>query len=77
LMTNSEELAAAINKGSDTAVIKEVAMRTGMKTLHQDSILKCQEGVSTVLESISTVPPDMGVAVELEQTAAEKEAAAS
>jgi type IV pilus assembly protein PilB len=52
-------------------------MRTGMKTLHQDSILKCQEGVSTVLESISTVPPDMGVAVELEQTAAEKEAAAS
>ena len=75
LMTNSDELASAINKGSDTAIIKDVAMRTGMKTLHQDSMLKCREGVSTVLESISTVPPDMGVAVELEAPAGKEEEA--
>jgi type IV pilus assembly protein PilB len=30
-----------------------------MKTLHQDSLLKVQEGLSTLEEAIATVPPDM------------------
>lgn len=61
LMANSEELTAAINDNKETAELKRVAMATGMKTLHQDSMLKVSEGTSTLLESLSTVPPDHGV----------------
>ena len=42
-----------------TSVIKQIAMKNNMKTLHQDSMLKVQQGVTTMEESISTVPPDM------------------
>jgi type IV pilus assembly protein PilB len=59
LMRNSDELTRAINNGADTAELKAVAMRNGMRTLHQDSMLKVAEHTSTVLEGISTVPPDM------------------
>lgn len=59
LMTNSEELTRAINEGRETATIKEVAMRNGMKTLHQDSMLKVKEQTSTILEALSNVPPDL------------------
>lgn len=59
LMRNNEELTRTINLGSETAVIKRVAMDTGMKTLHQDSMLKVKEGVTSIIEAISTVPPDM------------------
>lgn len=59
LMRNNEELTKAINNGAETATLKRIAMRTGMKTLHQDSMLKVKEGVSTIIEAISNVPPDM------------------
>lgn len=59
LMTNNEELTKAINEGAETDVIKRIAMRTGMKTLHQDTMLKVKEGVTTVLEALANVPPDM------------------
>lgn len=59
LMTNNEELTKAINEGAETDVIKRIAMRTGMKTLHQDTMLKVREGVTTVLEALANVPPDM------------------
>lgn len=59
LMQNSDELVRAINEGRETADLKRIAMATGMYTLHQDSMLKVTEGVSTILESVSTVPPDM------------------
>ena len=64
LMTNSEELTRGLNEGAETAELKRIAMRNGMRTLHQDSILKVKEGTSTVLEAISNVPPDM---IKLEQ----------
>lgn len=72
LMQNSEELTRAINENKETADLKRIAMRTGMYTLHQDSILKVTEGVSTVLEALGNVPPDMihteeGVAEEQSQ----------
>lgn len=70
LMRNTEELTRAINSASETAQLKRIAMRTGMKTLHQDSILKVKEGVTTIIEALSNVPPDM----ELAQAAAEKTA---
>jgi len=34
-------------------------MKSGMKTLHQDSLIKVKEGLSTLAEALSTVPQDM------------------
>jgi type IV pilus assembly protein PilB len=59
LMTISEELIEAINKGKEAAEIKKIAMANGMKTLHQDSMLKVVEGLTTMEESLCTVPPDL------------------
>ncbi|MBI3887113.1 MAG: Flp pilus assembly complex ATPase component TadA [Opitutae bacterium] len=59
LMTNSEELTEAINKEVEVADLKRVAMRNGMKTLHQDSILKVFMGLTTLEEALSNVPPDL------------------
>jgi type IV pilus assembly protein PilB len=59
LMTNSEELTEAINKEVEVADLKRVAMKTGMKTLHQDSMLKVKIGLTTIDEALSNVPPDL------------------
>lgn len=59
LMLNNEHITRAINQRVETAEIKRIAMRTGMKTLHQDSMLKVKEGTSTMIESLGNVPPDM------------------
>jgi len=59
LMLNSEELTAGINKEIETAELKRIAMRTGMKTLHQDSMLKVKMGITTMEEALSNVPPDL------------------
>lgn len=67
LMPTNKELVEAINKEAETAVLKQIAMRNKMKTLHQDSMLKVKEGVTTMEESISTVPPDMELLTDLEK----------
>jgi len=59
LMTSNEELMEAINKGMESTELKKISMRAGMKTLHQDSMLKVKEGITSLEESISTVPIDM------------------
>ena len=59
LMTNSEEVTEAINKEVEVAELKRIAMRNGMKTLHQDSLLKVKMGLTTIEEALSNVPPDM------------------
>jgi type IV pilus assembly protein PilB len=59
LMVTNDELIEGINKGLETAELKKIAMRAGMKTLHQDSLLKVKEGLTTLEEAIATVPPDM------------------
>jgi type IV pilus assembly protein PilB len=59
LMMTNDELIAAINKEIETAELKKIAQRGGMKTLHQDSLLKVKEGLSTLEEAITTVPPDL------------------
>lgn len=59
LMTNSEVLTEAINKEVEVAELKRVAMRTGMKTLHQDSMLKVKLGLTTVEDALANVPPDL------------------
>ena len=59
LMVSSEGLVKCINDGADALVIKGVAVQNGMKTLHQDSMLKVKEGITTMEEAIATVSPDM------------------
>ena len=59
LMVNNEELVSAINKGCESGELKKIAIRGGMKTLHQDSLLKVKDGLTTLEEAISTVPPDL------------------
>lgn len=59
LMRNSHDLTRAINNNAETATLKEIARQQGMKTLHQDSVLKVREGVSTLIEALATVPPDL------------------
>lgn len=59
LMVSNEELVEAINKEAEAAELKKIAMRNGMKTLHQDSLLKVKEGLTTIEEAIANVPPDM------------------
>ncbi len=59
LMVSNEELIEAINQEAESAELKKIAQRGGMKTLHQDSILKVKEGLTTIEEAIANVPPDM------------------
>lgn len=59
LMTNSEELTEGINKEVEVATLKRIAMKNGMKTLHQDSMLKVSMGLSTMEEALANVPPDL------------------
>jgi type IV pilus assembly protein PilB len=59
LLVNNEELIEAINKEAETAELKRICMKSGMKTLHQDSLWKVKEGLTTLAEAISTVPQDM------------------
>jgi type IV pilus assembly protein PilB len=59
LMTNSEDLTAAINKTAEVAELKRIAMEDGMKPLHQDSMLKVKQGLITIEEALANVPPDM------------------
>ncbi len=67
LMRNNDEITRAINQRAETAEIKKLAMRTGMKTLHQDSLLKVIEGTSTVLEALANVPPDLLTLSEIQE----------
>lgn len=59
LMATSEELVQAINAEEEAIVLKRIAMRNGMKTLHQDCMLKVKEGLTTMEEALGAVPPDM------------------
>lgn len=59
IMMNNEELVAAVSRGVDTAEIKRIAIRNGMKTLHQDGLLKVKEGYTSLEEALVTAPPDL------------------
>jgi type IV pilus assembly protein PilB len=59
LLVSNEELIEAINKEAETAELKRICMKNGMKTLHQDSLFKVKDGLTTLAEALSTVPQDM------------------
>jgi len=59
LMLNTEELTSAINRRVEVAEIKRIAIKGGMKTLHQDSMQKVRLGLTTMEDALSNIPPDM------------------
>ena len=59
LMATSEELVKGINDGLEAVKIKDIARASGMSTLHQDSMMKVRDGITTMEEAIATVPPDL------------------
>ena len=59
LMVNCEEIVEAINKEVEVADLKRVCMKNGMKTLHQDSMLKVKQGLTTMEDALSNVPADL------------------
>jgi len=59
LMEISDELVDGINRKIETAELKRIATRHGMRTLHQDSMLKVKDGITTFEEALATVPPDL------------------
>ena len=59
LMVNCEAIVEAINKEVEVADLKRVCMKNGMKTLHQDSMLKVKMGLTTMEDALSNVPPDL------------------
>lgn len=59
LMETSLDLVKGINAGYETAKLKKIAIRNGMMTLHQDSLLKVKEGVTTIEEALANVPADL------------------
>lgn len=59
LMITTDKLIKAINEGRDASVIKRIAMMDGTETLHQDSLKKVRDGISSMAEAIATVPPDI------------------
>jgi type IV pilus assembly protein PilB len=59
LMPISGELVDGINNGLETADLKKIAMKNGMRTLHQDSMEKVKMGISTIEEALCTVPQDL------------------
>ena len=59
LLINNEELVEAINQEAETAELKRIGMKNGMKTLHQDSMIKVKDGLSSMAEALSIVSQDM------------------
>lgn len=59
LMQTTNDLIHGINAGYETARLKKLAIRGGMMTLHQDSLLKVREGTTTIEEALANVPPDL------------------
>lgn len=59
LMPTSLDLVKGINMNVETAVLKKIGIYSGMKTLHQDSLLKVFDGTTSLEEAIANVPPDL------------------
>lgn len=58
ILENNEDLTSGINRGVDAAILKAIGLRSGMKTLHQDSMAKVRMGLTSMEEALITVPPD-------------------
>jgi len=59
LMHTNMDLIQGINGAYETAKLKKICIRNGMKTLHQDSLLKVKDGVTTLEEAVANLPADL------------------
>jgi type IV pilus assembly protein PilB len=59
LMLMNDELRRALSKGEDASVLRQIALRTGMKPLRYDGFAKIHQGITTAQEVINvTFAPD-------------------
>ncbi|MFH1023749.1 MAG: ATPase, T2SS/T4P/T4SS family [Planctomycetota bacterium] len=58
ILTPNDEIRALINKKAPSEIIKDASVRAGMKTLHQDSLLKVKEGITSIEEALANVRAD-------------------
>jgi type IV pilus assembly protein PilB len=59
LMLMNDEIRRALSKGEDASVLRQIALRTGMKPLRYDGLAKIHQGVTTAQEVINvTFAPD-------------------
>ncbi len=58
LMGINDTLVHAINMGKTTSEFKQIAIENGMRSLHQDSMLKVKQGLTSVAEGLATVSVD-------------------
>jgi len=52
LMVMNEELRRATMKNPEVSILREIARKSGMKTLREDGIIKVEEGITTISEVI-------------------------
>ncbi len=55
LMTVTEEIREAIARGVDAGQLRKVAIRSGMKTLKHDGLIKVHQGITSAAEVISVM----------------------
>jgi type IV pilus assembly protein PilB len=58
VMTLTDEIRDLVNKRAASETIKAAAIRNGMKTIHQDSLLKVKDGVTSLEEALANVKAD-------------------
>ena len=59
LLLMNDEIRRALSKGEDASVLRNIALRTGMKPLRYDGLAKIHQGVTTAQEIINvTFAPD-------------------
>jgi type IV pilus assembly protein PilB len=59
LMLMNDEIRRALSKGEDASVLRQIALRSGMKPLRYDGLAKIHQGVTTAQEVINvTFAPD-------------------
>jgi type IV pilus assembly protein PilB len=58
LLIVNDEIRDMVNKGATALEIKDVAVNSGMKTLHDDSMLKVRQGITSVEEALRVVKVD-------------------
>src|SRR6185369_17172695 len=58
ILTMNDELRSLTNKSASADLIKAASMRNGMKTLWNDSLWKCKEGITDLKEIMANVRAD-------------------
>jgi len=59
LLVMNDEIRRALSKGEDASVLRNIALRTGMKPLRYDGLAKIHQGITTAQEVINvTFAPD-------------------